>query len=405
MEIMKKYSFLAICFSSLLLGSCNSGSVSTLQEEILFSLKYGNFEEQISIDDLNNVGEVRTGIAMRDGFFYIVDGKAEKTMELNSYGDLLSIFYNEDSKTAELINKSLKSADTVRQPLSFPFDYPGQIAVDSNKCIYAACSIGKNRQEIGEEGLVQNQLVLRYERDGSFSDYIGQQGPGGTPFPLINNIYVTQKDELVVICNADDGFIAYWFGKDSFLKYTAKINTENAPKLKGMDIKTETYMTIGNVIPSPTEYKLFVNIDYYANYLDEDSMIQSGVNYVQTLLYSLDCETETFGDPISIPPYEESVVVDYSRLSYKIAYDFLGITESGWKYFIVKTSDGFNIEMIQSENQKILRRHLNVNHDKNLYYTMCLSPTGIITALYLDNDNAKVVWYRTDNLIDAIIKN
>ena len=137
MEIMKKYSFLAICFSSLLLGSCNSGSVSTLQEETLFSLKYGNFEEQISIDDLNNVGEVRTGIAMRDGFFYIVDGKAEKTMELNSYGDLLSIFYNEDSKTAELINKSLKSADTVRQPLSFPFDYPGQIAVDYNKCFFS----------------------------------------------------------------------------------------------------------------------------------------------------------------------------------------------------------------------------------------------------------------------------
>ena len=73
--------------------------------------------------------------------------------------------------------------------------------------------------------------------------------------------------------------------------------------------------------------------------------------------------------------------------------------------FYCKTSDGFNIEMIQSENQKILRRHLNVNHDKNLYYTMCLSPTGIITALYLDNDNAKVVWYRTDNLIDAIVKN
>lgn len=405
MEIMKKYRFLGFILTSVLFASCNSGRIQTLQEETLFTLKYGNFEEQISIDDLNRVGQVRTGIAMRDGFFYIVDGKSEKTMELNSYGDLLSVYYNDDSTTAELINKSLKAATTIHQPLSFPFDYPGQVVVDSNKCIYTACSIGKNRQEIGDEGLIQNQLVLRFERDGSFSDYIGQQGPGGTPFPLIKNIYITQKDELVVVCNANDGYIAYWFGKDHFLKYTAAINTGNVPKLPNIDIKNESYMTIGNVVPSPTENKLFVNIDYYENYLDEDSMIQSGVNYVQTLLYSLDCETETFDDPISIPPYEESVVVDYSRLSYKIAYDFLGITENGWKYFIVKTSDGFNIEMIQSENQKILRRHLSVNHDKNLYYSMNLAPSGIITALYLDSDCARVVWYRTDNLIDAIVKN
>lgn len=405
MEIMKKYRFLGICLTAVLFSACSSGKIQTLQEETLFTLKYGNFEEEISIDDLNTVGNVRYGIAMRDGFFYIVDGKSEKTMELNSYGDLLSVYYNDDSDTAELINKSLRTASVVRQPLSFPFEFPGQIAVDSNKCIYTACTLEKNRQEIGEDGLIHNQLVLRFERDGSFSDYIGQQGPGGLPFPKINNIYITQKDELVVICNADDGYMVYWFGTDNFLKYTATINTENIPKLSGADIKTETYTTIGNVIPSPTEYKLFVNIDYYENYLDEDSMIQSGVNYVQTLLYALDCEKETYGDPISIPPYEESVVVDYSRLTYKISYDFLGITENGWKYFIVKTADGFNIEMIQSENQKILRRHLVVNHDKNLYYTMNLSPTGIITALYLDNDNAKVVWYRTDNLIATIVNN
>lgn len=402
---MKKNKLLAICIISLLFASCNSGSLQVLNEETLFTLNYGNFEEQISIHDLNKVGDIRSGIAMRDGFFYIVDGYLEKTMELNSYGDLLSIFYNDDSVTAELINKSLKSADTIRNPLSFPFDYPGHIAVDSNKCIYTACSIGKTRQEIGEEGLVQNQLILRFERDGSFSDYIGQQGPGGTPFPLINSIHVTQKDELVVICNADDGYIAYWFGKDRFLKYTATINSKNAPKLSNVDAKKESYLTIGNVIPSPTEYKLFVNVDYYESYLDEDSMILSGINYVQTLLYALNCETETFEEPISIPPYEESVVVDYSRLSYKIAYDFMGITENGWKYFIVKTTDGFNIEMIQSENQKILKRHLSVNHDKNLFYKMHLSPKGIITALYLDNDNARVVWYRTDSLIDAIVKN
>lgn len=406
MRTMKTKQHITLILSVLLLVSCsNKGTIESLQETSLFSLNYGNFEEQVSIADLNKVGTVRSGIAMRDGFFYIVDGYSNKIMELNSYGDLLTVFYNEDSSTAELINKTNKKPNTMHQSLPFPFDYPGQIAVDSQKCVYAACQIDSSRQEISANGLVCNQVILRFERDGSYSDYIGQQGPGGTPFPLIKNIYVTQRDELVVISCANEGFIAYWYGVDGFLKYTAKIDESNIPKLSGVDVKNESYLSIGNVIPSPNEYKLFINVDYYINKLDEDSLIQTGVDYVQTLLYALDCEKELFEEPISIPPYEDSLVVDYSRLNYNVAYDFLGITNNGWKYFIIKTKDGFNIEMIQSESQKILRRHLNVDHDVNLYFNMNLSSSGIITAFYLDKDKPRVVWYRTDDLIDALVKN
>ena len=110
-------------------------------------------------------------------------------------------------------------------------------------------------------------------------------------------------------------------------------------------------------------------------------------------------------DPVSVPPYEESVVSDYSKLTYRIPYDFLGVTRNGWKFFIVKTEDGFNIEMIQSETQRILRRHFNAVHSNIVYDTMCLSQDGILTALYLEKEKARVVWYRTDNLIDAILKN
>ena len=75
------------------------------------------------------------------------------------------------------------------------------------------------------------------------------------------------------------------------------------------------------------------------------------------------------------------------------------------KFFIVKTEDGFTIEMIQSESQRILRRHFKANHSNIVFDTMCLSQDGILTALYLEKENARVVWYRTDNLIDAILKN
>ena len=83
----------------------------------------------------------------------------------------------------------------------------------------------------------------------------------------------------------------------------------------------------------------------------------------------------------------------------------MGVTKNGWKFFILKNDDGFNIEMIQNENQRILRRHFMANHNNILYNTMSLSQDGIITALYIEKEKARVVWYRTDSLIDAILRN
>ena len=403
---MNKYfvSFLCACCCFFYFSCSKNNVVESISETELFTLNYGNFEEQLSISDLNTVGEVRYGIVMKDGFFYIVDGSSKKTMELNSYGDLLTLFYNEDSQTKELLEKSTQNPLSVRHQLGFPFDYPGKIAVDSKKCIYTVCTIPRNRQEESENGLLYSQAVLRFTRDGSSVEYIGQQGPGGTPFPYIRNIYTTEKDELVVVSNSNEGIIIYWFTSDGFLKNMIPINSKDVPTDDIPETSNEIYWSLENVIPDTVENRLYVKIDYYSSYLDEESRVQSGINYLQTLLYPLDTETGLYGEPVSIPPYEESVVVDYSRLTYKIPYDFLGVTKNGWKYFIIKTEKGFNIEMIQNESQKILRRQFDINHEDNLFYTMSVSHEGIITALYIDKNKARVVWYRTDTLIDAILK-
>ena len=403
---MNKYfvSFLCACCCFFYFSCSKNNVVESISETELFTLNYGNFEEQLSISDLNTVGEVRYGIVMKDGFFYIVDGSSKKTMELNSYGDLLTLFYNEDSQTKELLEKSTQNPLSVRHQLGFPFDYPGKIAVDSKKSIYTVCTIPRNRQEESDNGLLYSQAVLRFSRDGSSVEYIGQQGPGGTPFPYIRNIYTTEKDELVVVSNSNEGMIIYWFTSDGFLKNMIPINSKDVPTDDIPETTNEIYWSLENVIPDTVENKLYVKIDYYSSYLDEESRVQSGINYLQTLLYPLDTETGLYGEPVSIPPYEESVVVDYSRLTYKIPYDFLGVTKNGWKYFIIKTEKGFNIEMIQNESQRILRRQFDINHEDNLFYTMSVSHEGIITALYIDKNKARVVWYRTDTLIDAILK-
>ena len=330
---MRKIFLLATTFISIaLITSCSKNeSVQSISETELFLLPYGNFEEQLSVTDLNDVGGVRFGIAMQDGFFYIVNGESKKILELNSYGDLLTLFYNEDSETARLLENSNRPDKSIHHEISYPFDYPGMVAADSNKNIYTVCSIPWDRQEKSDDGTtLYSHTVLRFARDGSSVDYIGQQGPGGTPFPYIKNIYTTAKDELVVVASSSEGMLVYWFASDGFLKYMIPVTTRDAPSGTDKEDYSDYFLTIQNVIPDPVTYKLYVQIDYYTTYVDEDSKVQSGINYVQTLLYPLNIENGTYEDPVSVPPYEESVVSDYSKLTYRIPYDFLGVTKSGW---------------------------------------------------------------------------
>ena len=400
------YAAFVCAFLSLFTGCFRSESIESINENELFKVPYGNFEDQLGIKDLNGIGGVRYGIFMRDGFFYISNGDAKKVMELNSYGDLLTLYYNEDSEISSLLKNSKRDAKSLHYEISYPFDFEGHIAVDSQKNIYVACAMPRDRQEQSDDGtMLYSQTVLRIARNGSSVEYLGQQGPGGIPFPYIKNIYLTDKDELVVVSNSSDGVVVYWFATDGFLKYKIPVPEKSIPKAAGAEDAPEYFITIDNVIPDLSSYFLYVKTDYYSNYIDEESKVQSGINYVQTLLYPLDIEQSKFGEPVSIPPYEESVVADYSRLTYKIPYDFLGVTKSGWKFFIIKNDDGFTIQMVQSENQKILRRHFTADHNSILYDSLTLSPNGIITALYLEKDNARVVWYRTDSLIESILKN
>lgn len=404
--IFKKSRFSSIfsCFllaAVLLTASCSRKStIELISEDELFSISYGNFEEQLNLFSLNEVGNVSTGLYMQDGFFYLVNGESQKIMELNSYGDLLTLYYNEDSLTRELLDSYKKEDMSIHREIAFPFGYTGQLSVDSSKCMYVVCTIPMDRQELSADGnTLYCQTILRIPRDGSQIDYIGQQGPGGTPFPVIRNIYVTAKDEFVVVCSSPDGLMVYWFGKDGFIKSMIPVRSSEAPKIDGIDEDSSVFMTVENVIPDFNEYKLYVKIDNYSSYSDKASKAQSGISYISTLLYPLDISQGLYGSPVSIPPYEESVTVDYSRLTYKLPYDFLGVTKTGWKFFVVSTTTGFDVEMIHSENQKVLHRHFDVNKSNVLYHNMSLSSDGIISALYADENAARVVWYRTDKLI------
>ena len=363
---------LAVIFSSFAFFSCSdSSSVRGIESERLFSLDYGKFDSQIDLFSISSVGNINTFLAMRDGFFYIANGESQKIMEMKA--------------------------------ISYPFNILGPIAVDSQKTVYVVDSLPLEQQVFGtDENLLFRQVVLRFSSDGKVLDYIGQQGVGGTPFPYIKKIYATENDELVVVCLTNEGMRVYWFDSQGHLLYVVPIRDSEMPNPFADQSATPMHLSAENVIPSSDEHILFIKVDYFALSVDQDSKVQSGIEYTNTLLYPFYVVYGSYGEPLKIPPYEEDVSDGFGKVTYMTPYEFSGVTKSGWKFFSLPVKDGYMLQIVQSGGQRILNRKIKMDNDNLLYYAFSISETGIVSALFAYPERAVVEWWRIDSLIENL---
>lgn len=400
---MKKIIFALL--ATLFCFSCSrSKTIATVSKETLFTLDYGNFENELNLFDLAVSGDVNTHIAMRDGFFYIANGEAKKIMEMNSYGDLLTLYYNEEYNRkpafAEALDNENGQTNATCKAVSYPFNKLGQLACDSKKNLYVCDTLPNERHEIDKEkNLLLSNIVLRFSSEGEFIDYLGQEGPGGTPFSFIQKIYTTKKDELVVLCTTNEGLTVYWFNVSGYLLYMVSVTNKTVPNPLKKSDTVDMYVSVANAIPDPREKILYLEVNYFESTLDSALKVQSGVDYKQTLLYPLDVDTGVYGAPLEIAPYEDVVADGLSKQIHYMPYDFFGITENGWFFFSIPTDKGYSIQAL-TDYGRILKRNLNCDSDKMLYYSLDLSSTGIVSGLFAGDENAEIAWWRTDQLVD-----
>ncbi|MBQ3687085.1 MAG: hypothetical protein II932_04580 [Treponema sp.] len=382
-----------------------SGKVTSLEEKTIFTLGYGNFENQLNIFDLTTVSDVDTSLVMRNGFFYILNGESRKIMEMNNFGDLIVYYYNPEFNPRSSYLDQKSSRETTMKAVEYGFNELSAITVDSSQKLYAVDTLPLDRQEQDEKKqLVLSQIVLRFDGKGNFIDYIGQQGPGGTPFPYIQGIYSNNANELIVVCYLSSSYTVYWFSSSGYLLYQLPIAKDGVPnplKDEGLD----SFSTITAIIPDYTSRTLYLAVDYYKSYVDEAIRLQSGVDYDSSRVYPLSVEDGRYGEPIEVLSASGELTDGFSGEQYSIPFDFLGVTESGWLFFIVSTAKGFEIQMIQGDGQRILRRDLDIDRTKLLYYNFDLSNSGILSALLVKDAQAEVVWWRTDSLIQSVINN
>lgn len=209
----------------LLTGTCRRPDrLKALKRTDLFELGYGLGGTQV---DFSPAGpgrpQNRLRLAFRDGIFHVSSPGAARVMRLSAYGDLLALVFDPARSTPPVMNDS---AFSVRiEGFS-----PGEIAVDSRQRIFVEDRLPpRNRSYNAVQGAWCERVVRRFGKGGAEEPWIGQEGPGGSPFAAISAIHVLDNDDLVVLSATETYLIAHRFGADGTLLNSLLLPRDGLP--------------------------------------------------------------------------------------------------------------------------------------------------------------------------------
>jgi len=404
LQVMKSpLGFLTAAFVTvLLLASCVPKELEELTREQLFSLPIGKMDNQIDLFQINGVmAGAKNRIYMRDGLFYLANGSSAKLMELSSYGDLIFLLYNPNENPPPTSFKAEQRAESAeqqelsstRRAIAYPLQRIGELVVDSRKQLYIEDSVSEERRVRDKQlNVLLDRVILRFDRHGALVDFIGQEGVGGTPFPYIDSMYITDLDELVVICRTPRYWHVYWYSAEGFLLYQVDIDQEHLPQYDG-----ESVATLGRIVADRNEPLIYLMIYTYRGSTDDEQ-----TESYDTRIYTLSLLSGRYEGYIEVP--QDGVRVEkIGTQEVEVpapSFELLGVGSQD-AFFLLRREDAnlFQLLILDREGEELARRSL-VMEDSELFYKQVrLSAGGIIYALLGEEHQAQIVWWRSDRLL------
>ncbi|MDR3337364.1 MAG: hypothetical protein LBT16_09190 [Treponema sp.] len=386
--------------------ACAGEEVPSVAREDLFSLEIGRLEDQIDLFNLEGRGNTaKTALAMRDGLFYISNGSGQKIVRYTSYGDLLFMIYNKETNPQPLtLSNDIKDDRVVtRWASTYPLLSPGVITIDSRKHIYAGDRLPYERYGYdGENKALLDGLVLHFDEAGRFVEYLGQEGIGGTPFPLINGLYASVQDEIAVVCRLPSGWNIYWFDGSGMLLYVIPIRNDTIPVPPD---RADALPALETIIAAPDKRQLFIKVDYYRPVFDESTNTGSGMEPDSSVIWVMDVESGSYVDTAEVPFFEVSAGQN-RRESEKMFYSMMGVIRGGWVFLSFPVNEGYSLLILGSSGvsgrDEQRRGFIRVDNEELQFNAFNVSEDGIVSALLASNWEAKLVWWRTDRIAGEV---
>jgi len=390
---------LALLLFAFFAASCLRNQAS-LQREDLFSLDVGPLEDQVSLFVfLENFGLPRASIAMRDGFFYISDGTGRKIVRYNSFGDLLFLVFNDETnmEPTDLRIRTEDDGQMTRWAYTFPFRSPGRIAVDSRRHIFVEEVMPDERHVFAAESqTLLDTVVLHFDQDGRFIDYIGQGGRGGFPFPRVMGLHVSANDEIVVVCQLATGWDVFWYnayGEQLFLVHIRNDEIPAPPDLQNF------FASIDAVMAAPDARKLFVKVDYYRDIFEPLTGNRVGTETLNSLVWVLNIETGEYEGFAEVPFFESTHTERGRTVQTNLLYSMLGVVRDGGMLFYFPVDNGYAILRMDTSGYGQRRGFIEIDPTKLVFNTFHLSPEGILSAMLADEWTATVAWWRMERFM------
>lgn len=387
--------FCGIIFLSIILG-CRNREAQLIMPEKLFELSIGKAETDLSyftqkhISSINNIK-----IKMRDGLIYILDGNLDKLMEFNSYGEILSLWYDPTKNPQPTLLRENTEENITATKKAFPLSFHNAIdfAVNSQKQIFLVDSLPVEKAPLSPEyGLTLNNQIICFNKEGIAEYILGQEGIAGTPFPYISDINIDKNDCLNISCFTKTGKLFFRYDKKGHLLHKTQIVDHDIPLLR-----KDTISRQAEFLPSNSSHELLIRCDTYTINTNSNDMLF--YSFYKTILWSYDLNENKFKGYFNLPNTETRVSnsSSLSESTYPVMVSTDGFDHRGNSYFsYIEQNDIERLVILNQFSESIETKRIFTGFENMLMIKRFITPEGIVLAMIFKEDKVEVVWWRTD---------
>jgi hypothetical protein len=394
------YAALIIAVAATFSCSGKMARVTRVTRQDLFSLSLGRMEDQIDLTGDQVTGSSKLRLFMRDGIFFVSNGKGRKMMEFSSYGDLLSLIYDPESNPAPVLLSTQGEDSSFRKAYQHPFQDIGEIAVNSKQDIFIEDKLPPERGVPDETSQsILDAVVLRFDKQGTYKDFIGREGIGGTPFPNIIGLYCTNSDEIVVVSVSQEDWRVNWYDSQGGLVYSLSIRRDSLPFLE----KKEFISSLEKIVPAPDARILYMKIDYYNEDIDPTTKASTGVRYHSSLVWHIDPRDGSVYDPIAVPSVNKKEEGKFGSSDYTRVYEFIGVASGKNLIFMMPDDkDAYSVMILNGQTKGIQKISISLEGEDLLGSAFHVSSDGILSAILVSSFDAKVALWRIDRILGEV---
>lgn len=373
-----------------LFSSCGSGGGGEILEaEKLFDLPVGILEDEVDIFHRGNtLPNRKNSLYMYQGLIFIGNSLGSKVMEFSSYGDLISLIYNENENPRPVLLSSRQDEQMVvnRSATAFPFRDIGNIAVTEDHVLLVEDHVAPERRLLDQEtGTALQHVIHRFGPSGNYLDYIGQEGVGGTPFPFIVSMNLTARDDLVVTTRSLNAYEIFWYNRDGDILYTLRIDEDHLPAGD-----QGTFPSLETIYPDMEAYRLYLHVNFEQ---------ENGEN-VTSAVYTLDLPESVYSGSFELPENLQPLPGQEGLEYIQYLFEFIGTAAEGHLFFISRNNSfEHTLIIMDNEGRLVARRILRIENPDIFFNDYTVSQEGIITALLGDPGGVALYWWRADELL------